>query len=519
MSSTGNGIHGNILTVGLITATGNVIGGNVLTAGLMSSTGNGIHGNILTVGLITATGNVIGGNVLTAGLMSSTGNAIHGNINTLGAVSAGGNIIVGGNVSLSGNVVFPAIPNLGLIGSLGGATYSANMTSAASVTTTLPSTNYTAFTVEFWINPIVTQTTGQYLWWIGDKSGSLGQIGILGSNPAGFYLYTAGGAVSATPIITMATLGTGSWVHIAVVKTGGNYYCYTNGTLTVGPVGSASQAFANFSINAAQATYMSNFRITNTAVYTANFTVPVAPLTAVTGTQLLTLQSATVIDNGPYALSLTSSATTMVASPQPFGAGTPGANFLFDGSGSWVSSGNLIPAANITYNLGNSTNRWSTIYGNIISVAGNVAGGNILTAGLMSSTGNAIHGNILTAGIVSATGNITGNYFIGNGSQLTGISAGGGGASISNGTSNVNITTSGGNVTVGVAGTANVATFTTTGVSAPVIQATNGILVNSGNITANYTIAAGTNGFSVGPITTANNISVTVAAGQRWVII
>ena len=174
---------------------------------------------------------------------------------------------------------------------------------------------------------------------------------------------------------------------------------------------------------------------------------------------------------------------------------------MFDGSGSWVSSGNLIPSANITYNLGNSTNRWGTIYGNIISAAGNVTGG-----------------NILTAGIVSATGNITGNYFIGNGSQLTGISAGGG-ASISNGTSNVNIATSGGNVTVGVAGTANVATFTTTGVSAPVIQATNGILVNSGNITANYTIAAGTNGFSVGPITTANNISVTVAAGQRWVII
>jgi hypothetical protein len=30
-------------------------------------------------------------------------------------------------------------------------------------------------------------------------------------------------------------------------------------------------------------------------------------------------------------------------------------------------------------------------------------------------------GNIITAGAVSATGNVTGNYFIGNGSQLTGI--------------------------------------------------------------------------------------------------
>jgi hypothetical protein len=55
--------------------------------------------------------------------------------------------------------------------------------------------------------------------------------------------------------------------------------------------------------------------------------------------------------------------------------------------------------------------------------------------------------------------------------------------------------------------------------SAPVVAATNGILVNGSNVTANYTIAAGTNGFSVGPITTANNVSVTVTAGQRWVII
>jgi hypothetical protein len=59
------------------------------------------------------------------------------------------------------------------------------------------------------------------------------------------------------------------------------------------------------------------------------------------------------------------------------------------------------------------------------------------------------------AGVVSATGNVTGNYFIGNGSLLTGI-AGGGGASIANGTSNVNINTSDGNISFSVNGTANV---------------------------------------------------------------
>jgi hypothetical protein len=45
------------------------------------------------------------------------------------------------------------------------------------------------------------------------------------------------------------------------------------------------------------------------------------------------------------------------------------------------------------------------------------------------------------------------------------------------------------------------------------------IIINNVNITANATIAAGTNGFSVGPITQANGVSVTITSGQRWVVI
>jgi hypothetical protein len=39
------------------------------------------------------------------------------------------------------------------------------------------------------------------------------------------------------------------------------------------------------------------------------------------------------------------------------------------------------------------------------------------------------------------------------------------------------------------------------------------------NITANANIASGQNGLSVGPVATANGVTVTVASGQRWVII
>ena len=45
------------------------------------------------------------------------------------------------------------------------------------------------------------------------------------------------------------------------------------------------------------------------------------------------------------------------------------------------------------------------------------------------------------------------------------------------------------------------------------------IIVNQTNVTASYTIASGTNGFSVGPITVNSGVAVTVSSGQRWVVI
>jgi hypothetical protein len=44
----------------------------------------------------------------------------------------------------------------------------------------------------------------------------------------------------------------------------------------------------------------------------------------------------------------------------------------------------------------------------LLSVTGNVTGGNVLTGGLISATGNVTGSNVLTGGLISATGNITG---------------------------------------------------------------------------------------------------------------
>lgn len=45
------------------------------------------------------------------------------------------------------------------------------------------------------------------------------------------------------------------------------------------------------------------------------------------------------------------------------------------------------------------------------------------------------------------------------------------------------------------------------------------ILFNLDTVSSNITVSTGKNGFSVGPVTVESGYSVTVASGQRWVVI
>jgi hypothetical protein len=50
-------------------------------------------------------------------------------------------------------------------------------------------------------------------------------------------------------------------------------------------------------------------------------------------------------------------------------------------------------------------------------------------------------------------------------------------------------------------------------------QAGGAIVTNQDEATVSYTIAAGENGFSVGPVTVASGVTITVSAGQRWLVL
>jgi hypothetical protein len=83
-----------------------------------------------------------------------------------------------------------------------------------------------------------------------------------------------------------------------------------------------------------------------------------------------------------------------------------------------------------TYQWTFESNGNLTAPGNV-STTGNITGGNLDAVNLVINSISSDDSSFVTIedgvnvnGVISATGNITGNYFVGNGSQLTGISAG-----------------------------------------------------------------------------------------------
>jgi hypothetical protein len=151
-----------------------------------------------------------------------------------------------------------------------------------------------------------------------------------------------------------------------------------------------------------------------------------------------------------------------------------------------------------------------------------VTAGTGLTGGTITTSGTvALDVSGVTAGSFTAT-NLTVDTF----GRITAASSGTAGASISNDTTtSTNLyplfaaATSGTPTTIYTGNTKYLYKPSTGELTAPAPIASNGISLMSTTVSASYTIASGNNGFSVGPITVASGISVSISAGQRWLIL
>jgi len=204
------------------------------------------------------------------------------------------------------------------------------------------------FTIEFWLYPISFGANAVFVY-LDDSSGGL-QFGL---NSGNLSLAAAGVAWrlsgSAGP-----TLNT--WNHCVLVRSGtgtNQTSIFLNGTrIANGTVTDAWTTTVGALIQGSTSTYqtsgyMSNVRIVKgTAVYDptqSTLTVPTAPLTAISGTSLLTCQSNRFIDNSTNAFAITRNGDVSVQTFSPFptltayAAGTNGGSGYFDGSGDYLS--------------------------------------------------------------------------------------------------------------------------------------------------------------------------------------
>jgi hypothetical protein len=155
---------------------------------------------------------------------------------------------------------------------------------------------------------------------------------------------------SFTPVI-------GQWYHIAVTRNASNLMTiWVNGTSVGSATVSYSYASGTFAIGANHYSggttgwfpgYISNVRlVTGSCLYTANFTPSTTPLTAVSGTQVLTCQSNRFIDNSSNAYAITVNGSPTVQRFSPFQNLATYQTAKIGGSGYFDGTGDFLAVAN-----------------------------------------------------------------------------------------------------------------------------------------------------------------------------
>ena len=246
------------------------------------------------------------------------------------------------------------------------------------------------WTLEAWVYPTASPNqpiiVGQW------SGGSDGSICMILSNDGNRYLrglVYSGGTVDR---ISGSSLQLNAWNHCAFVREGTFLNLYLNGSrvdnYSFGS-GSIQDSSLVMSIGAGSGGivpfqgYISNCRfLKGTAQYTgATYTVPTAPLTAITNTQLLTCQSNRFIDNSTNNFTITRNGDTRVVAFSPFNptaswsAATYGGSGYFDGSGDYLTSSiNAIPSGSTPFTVEawiypTAFSGTSTLFGGVVNIA------------------------------------------------------------------------------------------------------------------------------------------------------
>lgn len=250
-------------------------------------------------------------------------------------------------------VVNPSL-NTPFTGGVGGSEYFNGSTGYLSVPNSAPLqlTNTGAFTLECWIYP-TTISVARYIFTNYNQSPAYSGYGFgIGcdnfNTQLQFWdgvLWRYFGAITANVwthiAITYQGSGTTGLVFVNGVQQGSAFPItsvinYTAGNALIGAQSASAGFFAG---------YISNFRIVKgTAVYTANFTPPTAPLTAITNTSLLItgtgqgmFNNSTFVDQGPNALTVTATGAPVYSGLSPFG-NTYAGSVKFDGTSQYVTA-------------------------------------------------------------------------------------------------------------------------------------------------------------------------------------
>ena len=213
-----------------------------------------------------------------------------------------------------------------------------------------------------------------------------------------------------------------TWTHVAATRSGTTLRIFVNGVQTGTTTNSTNFAtgsglVGNDGTNAAPwLGYISNMRVVKgTAVYTSNFTPSTTPLTAISGTSILTCQSNRFIDNSTNAFTITTSGSPTIQRFSPFSPTATYSTSTIGGSGYFDGTGDYLSVTEATGTAGAATVEcWiypiTQVYSGDSFIVGN--SGNALGAWALSfkSTNNTIGVWLDSYSGITITSNNTINY-------------------------------------------------------------------------------------------------------------